>query len=1242
MASQKAQTSPSQAGIAVATGESPSVYITTQVPDIESGHRTQQRADQQQQQKLQEQKQKWQQVEQERAWARFRARLRLACARTRTLAAVPSAIMLLTCMQEAGDGTESSFLSLAKLQTVDTEVSDIADTPWVRHDDPEIKIRKLKAECQDGRAAMMGIIDCFAHELLVVDVLCPTGSSLAFVGRGVASGPVRMCVQEVCPPSCELADLLCCMCVRVACDPWGVREADVMAAERQALLECGREHSHNITFSTAMLLDNPGCDSMLSGCDSILSQGTTAAALPSASPQALGAASGRGNVLGGRGDGGELSLQTSASTIVSLGKSWALSAAPSCLVLRGGGRSSSSHQLRTHRESPPLKPDSPDVALLGAEVTRLFGRDAPPHLKLGAAEWVAVQEIATRWDRSDGSTRYIEPYCTPICRAVLDFGLRMCKRGGLPESSKHALAAIELARRAAYRSGIDGSSRDASRVAAGERTAAALIWLAAQAPAEAEQEPAAAAAQRDVTAEHRPAVGDPAAELHARFFPMVRARVLASLDWMQEARLVDKTLVDACVNAAMQVAGSAALETDARSVLDASAWASLTLESRMERAASHFVQSFKSALDAEVEAMHKTDSAADVIERSALVACLQAKTAASLMPGQLRDLGLAVKRCASSISAAAAGSGVEALSRSAAHFIRTRESTDVRLARLSLMPAAPAASAAGSSTTPIETYCFGVPIDAAERPQLARPSLGPGSTDEQVNLWLAKSPLRMPARWHARTANIQLYRETLSIEMTPTLPADLPAGVALVQCTGDGVAQFNLAMRMYLRRQPPSSWEFLRSQSDFKRLTVKVVKSSMEGLAFYAFMRECQITLGLANGQQGTFLVTAAGAVDQAAHVDEHLVDMYSTIYNMSDGPRILKFRLPLLDASGMPCYTAIAIPPSHMLAFESTLCHLGAGASESAPALSHTPRLKPMLQGAVALEPMPVANEAMFMFAGSGLSFTVRHTKQCVPSVFEIGPDVPLTSTDPIQGKALSESAGSSGAVGIDVFSYSWGPCMAQAGACNRLEGAAAARATSPGCLTCSFSAPSVLRALWRARMVLEVERLVAYGIIEPVMTTSLSRATSMYLRGGGDSAESSSAAGVSGAPAPPEGDNDTDSDDSREESGPSPVSQAVQRARVESTAHDILTRMHGAPRISATIRELVRVLVAMGLSGLEVSLFAYLCGQPQTVADLSMFMLHSLRDQMQQERDTFLVTLMAALTYLVSACLNNSSVSH
>jgi len=81
-------------------------------------------------------------------------------------------IMLFCGMQETGAGGESSFFSLAKPDSGD---GDIAAIPWARYDDPEVKTFKLNAERQNGRAAMMGITGCLAHELLGVDALYPTG-----------------------------------------------------------------------------------------------------------------------------------------------------------------------------------------------------------------------------------------------------------------------------------------------------------------------------------------------------------------------------------------------------------------------------------------------------------------------------------------------------------------------------------------------------------------------------------------------------------------------------------------------------------------------------------------------------------------------------------------------------------------------------------------------------------------------------------------------------------------------------------------------------------------------------------------------------------------------------------------------------------------------------------------------------------------------------------------------------------
>merc|ERR1719484_362127 len=115
-----------------------------------------------------------------------------------SLEAVPTAgwlqIMLLTCMQETGQGFAS------KAQTDDAEAGDIALDSWVRYDDPEVKTFKLNAERQNGRAAMLGITGCLIHELLGVDALYPTGglggaapppiiAALAVDGR---SGSVQM------------------------------------------------------------------------------------------------------------------------------------------------------------------------------------------------------------------------------------------------------------------------------------------------------------------------------------------------------------------------------------------------------------------------------------------------------------------------------------------------------------------------------------------------------------------------------------------------------------------------------------------------------------------------------------------------------------------------------------------------------------------------------------------------------------------------------------------------------------------------------------------------------------------------------------------------------------------------------------------------------------------------------------------------------------------------------------------
>merc|ERR1719199_542691 len=55
------------------------------------------------------------------------------------------------------------------------EPGDIGGEGWVRYDDPGEKAYKLNVERQNGRAAMMGITGCLAHEILGVDALYPTG-----------------------------------------------------------------------------------------------------------------------------------------------------------------------------------------------------------------------------------------------------------------------------------------------------------------------------------------------------------------------------------------------------------------------------------------------------------------------------------------------------------------------------------------------------------------------------------------------------------------------------------------------------------------------------------------------------------------------------------------------------------------------------------------------------------------------------------------------------------------------------------------------------------------------------------------------------------------------------------------------------------------------------------------------------------------------------------------------------------
>merc|ERR1711998_216831 len=80
-----------------------------------------------------------------------------------SLEALPTAgwlqIMLTTCMLETG-------YFFYEAQTEEKAPGDIGGDSWVRYDDPEVKTFKLNAERQNGRAAMLGITGCLAHEIL--------------------------------------------------------------------------------------------------------------------------------------------------------------------------------------------------------------------------------------------------------------------------------------------------------------------------------------------------------------------------------------------------------------------------------------------------------------------------------------------------------------------------------------------------------------------------------------------------------------------------------------------------------------------------------------------------------------------------------------------------------------------------------------------------------------------------------------------------------------------------------------------------------------------------------------------------------------------------------------------------------------------------------------------------------------------------------------------------------------------
>jgi len=77
-------------------------------------------------------------------------------------------IMLTSCMMETG-------YFLYEPQTDDKAPGDIGGDLWVRYEDAETKSFKLNVERQNGRAAMLGITGCLAHELAGVDALFPTG-----------------------------------------------------------------------------------------------------------------------------------------------------------------------------------------------------------------------------------------------------------------------------------------------------------------------------------------------------------------------------------------------------------------------------------------------------------------------------------------------------------------------------------------------------------------------------------------------------------------------------------------------------------------------------------------------------------------------------------------------------------------------------------------------------------------------------------------------------------------------------------------------------------------------------------------------------------------------------------------------------------------------------------------------------------------------------------------------------------
>merc|ERR1719359_785992 len=89
-------------------------------------------------------------------------------------------IMTVSCMMETG---YFLFEYEGYPNVGERAPGDIGGASWVRYDDPETKTFKLNAERQNGRAGMLGITGCLAHEILGVDALYPTG------GMGGAAPP---------------------------------------------------------------------------------------------------------------------------------------------------------------------------------------------------------------------------------------------------------------------------------------------------------------------------------------------------------------------------------------------------------------------------------------------------------------------------------------------------------------------------------------------------------------------------------------------------------------------------------------------------------------------------------------------------------------------------------------------------------------------------------------------------------------------------------------------------------------------------------------------------------------------------------------------------------------------------------------------------------------------------------------------------------------------------------------------